>query len=249
MNNFENCISYWFPILKKAGVPVPKTAILRTKIDLTRIVDGKDCDGFDEFIEEYHKAIELVSGNRIGPAFLRTGQGSGKHDWNRCCNYRGGDLRKHVANLVQWSHMVSMISLPHDVWAAREMLPVKPLCHLPGYGDMPLVREMRCFVRHGKVTCYHPYWPIGSIRDGMRRDPELLSHLTEINNASLFNPDEQKQIVELAETVAKAFNEGDHTAWSVDILETNRGFYVTDMALAKQSFHWNGCPNAIRGVR
>lgn len=244
MNTHENCISYWFPILKRAGVPVPKTAILRTKIDLTRMIDHQECPGLDEFIEEYHRAIELVSGSRLGPAFLRTGQGGGKHDWDRCCNYRGGNLRDHVGYLVEWSHMVSMISLSHDVWAAREMLPVKPLCVLPGYGNMPLVREMRCFIRHGKVVCYHPYWPIGAIRDGMSRKPELLERLVEINNASLFNPDEQKQIVELAEAVAQAFNEGDYTAWSVDILETDRGFYVTDMALAKESYHWEGCPKA-----
>lgn len=33
-------------------------------------------------------------------------------------------------------------------------------------------------------------------------------------------------------------------AWSVDILETERGWMVTDMAEAHKSFHWEGCPHA-----
>ena len=31
--------------------------------------------------------------------------------------------------------------------------------------------------------------------------------------------------------------------WSVDILETRRGWYITDMAEAYKSWHWEGCPN------
>jgi hypothetical protein len=32
-------------------------------------------------------------------------------------------------------------------------------------------------------------------------------------------------------------------AWSVDILETKRGWFVTDMAEAGKSWHWPGCKN------
>lgn len=33
-------------------------------------------------------------------------------------------------------------------------------------------------------------------------------------------------------------------AWSVDVLETRRGWFVTDMAEAARSFHWPGCEHA-----
>ena len=33
--------------------------------------------------------------------------------------------------------------------------------------------------------------------------------------------------------------------WSVDILETRRGWYITDMAEAYKSWHWKDCPNNL----
>ncbi len=35
-------------------------------------------------------------------------------------------------------------------------------------------------------------------------------------------------------------------AWSVDILETTRGWFVTDMAEAHKSYHWPTCPKEGR---
>jgi hypothetical protein len=43
-------------------------------------------------------------------------------------------------------------------------------------------------------------------------------------------------------TFAKAAGCAVGGAWSVDILETKRGWFVTDMAEAEKSFHWPECP-------
>ena len=47
------------------------------------------------------------------------------------------------------------------------------------------------------------------------------------------------EIIPVVEKVARAFA-GDGS-WSVDVLETDRGWCVTDMAEAEGSFHWPEC--------
>jgi hypothetical protein len=233
----KTCLSYWFPLICAAGVPVPATQIVRTDIPLIVLCDGHEPVGWSAFL------AELKAGCRwIGlPAFLRTGFGSGKHDWDRCCHLRDIDkLDQHVANLVEWSNTVDMMGLPTDVWAVREMLPVEPLAVLPHYGNMPLVQEWRVFVRDGKVECLHSYWPKDAIGRGMPdgAPDEEVDRL--YNLAALTSPDLFNDCLELAEFAGQAVGGG---YWSVDVLPTKRGLYVTDMAAGERSWHWPGCPH------
>jgi hypothetical protein len=94
---------------------------------------------------------------------------------------------------------------------------------------MPLCREFRFFVADGEVRCSHPYWPTEAIEQG-GASPAL--------SVELARPENYGAAAELAQRVSRAI-EG---AWSVDILETKRGWFVTDMAEAEKSFHWEGCP-------
>lgn len=236
----RNCLSYWFPKLAAAGLPVPRTRIVRADIDLTPLCDGKEPEGFAEFLDRLRLAALAISD--VGPWFLRTGQGSGKHDWKHTCHVTHTDrLGFHVRNLVEWSHMVSIFGLAHDVWAVREMLPVTPVATLTRYGDMPLVREVRAFVEDGKVACIHPYWPEGSIRQGMDRTASEAVAMAVVSGAKLSRAEALPALL-LAENVAPVFA-GDG-AWSVDLLETRNGWYVTDLAEAHCSYHWEGCPHA-----
>lgn len=238
----RNCLSYWFPKLAAAGLPVPRTRIVRADIDLTPLCDGKEPEGFAEFLDRLRMAAIAIS--ESGPWFLRTGQGSGKHDWRHTCQV--ADLARigfHVRNLVEWSHLVSFFGLAHDVWCVREMLPVTPVARLPRYGDMPLVREVRAFVEDGKVACIHPYWPEGSIRQGMDRTVSEAVAQAVVSGAKLSMAEAMPALL-LAENVAPVFA-GDG-AWSVDLLETRNGWYVTDMAVAGESYHWPDCANQTR---
>jgi hypothetical protein len=124
------------------------------------------------------------------------------------------------------------------------MLPVTPLTTLPRYGGMPLVREYRAFVEGGQILCTHPYWPKKSIFEGLaepeKGQPDYRLSETEtlffqMNQQGL--PPEAQQLLQ---SVAGVFA-GDG-AWSVDVLETQRGWFVTDMAEAARSYHWDGCP-------
>jgi hypothetical protein len=204
-------------------------------MDLTPCVDGPNDDAdswlpmFRRFVSELQEAADQIG----YPAFLRTGQGSGKHQWSRCCYLAKRDMvADHVVNLVEWSHMVDMMGLPTDVWCVREMLPVKPIGVCERYRGMPVVKEFRFFVRDGKIVCRHPYWPLDALNEGGFAADVPEGWYEEFCRI----PDE---VEPLAARVAQAFA-GDG-AWSVDLLETDRGWYVTDMAEAERSFHFPGC--------
>ena len=234
LTNDHNCLHWWFPRIQAAGLPVPKTALVVTTLNLIRLLDGETPDGFDSFIQLLGDEAE-----KIGfPVFLRTGQGSGKHQWKDTCFVPSREaLPSHVAALVEWSECVDMIGLPYHAWAVREMLPTIPACKLTAYGNMPLCREFRFFTEGGKVICRHPYWPDGAVEEGKPDDPDWRAKLAVHHRMSA---DERDRLTVLAERAAAACPEQD---WSIDFLETERGFYLTDMAVASRSFHWKGCKN------
>jgi hypothetical protein len=61
-------LSYWFPRIKAHGLPVPKTKIIRTTLDLVPLADGTAVEGFDDLVEQI-----AAAGNEMGwPCFLRT---------------------------------------------------------------------------------------------------------------------------------------------------------------------------------
>lgn len=241
----KDCLSYWLPTLQAAGVPLPRTQILRTDIELFQLLSGQEPEGWKDFI-----ARLSVLASSIGfPCFLRTGQGSAKHHWKETCFVaKPEDIAGHVVTLVEWSDVVCPMGLPTDVWAVRELLPTRPFCFLPAYNDFPLVAEVRCFIDGGKVLCAHPYWPRQSIEEGFLFDPdddaeslvarrklpanfeEIVASAQELND-SAFMP--------LAMQVAAAFK-GDG-GWSVDLLPTDKGWFVTDMEEACVSFHKEYC--------
>jgi len=244
-----NCLSYWFPKLEAAGVPVPRTKIVRMPKEAVGSVwaalDGKDgtpeeTAAMQAFMAELRAAAQEFD----LPLFLRTGHGSGKHDWKNTCFVTDLDmLPTHVSRLVEWSEMVDMMGLPWDVWAVREFLPVAPVAVLPAYANMPVNREFRFFVRDGKVVCGHNYWPIEAIREGLGpaggHEAGADERATMIY-AALCRTEPMSEIADAAR-IAGQVATAIPGAWSVDVLETQRGWYVTDMAEARKSFHWPGC--------
>ena len=233
----KNCLSYWFPKLERSGVPVPRTTILH---------DG----------ENLVAQIEHASADYGYPFFLRTGQESGKHSWDRTCFVRSADaIRDHVAALFdaalsEWREMVDFLGLESNVWVVREYLPVEPIATV--YRGMPLVAEARSFIGGGKILCSHPYWPADAIRKGMtcphgtlgKLDDDECALCDDLAKAYFAAADLTMREPEwrpIVESVAAAF--ADDGAWSVDVIHTQRGYFITDMAEMARSFHWAGCPN------
>lgn len=233
----RNCISYWFPRLCSADVNRPRTEILR----LSR-TENSDLQGLaycavhpDPVVDPYAPVLSFLrdAADKFGlPLFLRTGHGSGKHDWEHTCCLRSLDRAKeNIWSLVQWCGEVDMLGLPTDVWAAREMLPVKPFFHCLGYGGMPVVTEWRFFARDGRIQCVHPYWPTDALEQGRPSAPDWRDALVYLHRPP------PPEAVDQAVRAARAF-EG---YWSIDVLESTAGFFVTDMAEGDRSFHWPGC--------
>ena len=219
-----NCLSYWYPKIVNE-VPTPDTTIHTTEVNLIEMIDGTTPKGFNEFIS----IMGRITDHAGYPCFLRTGMTSGKHEWPKTCFLTSRhELGSHVYALVEYSEMADLVGLPYNVWVVREMLPTKPIGIT--MSGMPVTREFRCFVDGGDVKCVHPYWPKESLREGV---PEGYNEMCSISAG------ESEEVSGLAAKAGKAVG----GAWSVDVLWTEKGWYVIDMARAEDSWHWPNCPN------
>lgn len=224
--------------MKRTGTKHPKTEIVKAECDLTGLLDGKAPDGFEAFVEQLQRAAKRLA-PKGDPVFLRTGQTSGKHSWDKCCYVANPkDMARHVAALVEWSHMVSIFGLPHDVWAVREMLPTNPICRCRMYGGFPVAREVRVFVRDGRAECIHPYWPADAIERG---DPDSGDWRKRLMAINAFTRQALGRINKMAEHVCRALDDGSGY-WSVDFLQASPGGWnLIDMAAGELSWHAPDC--------
>jgi hypothetical protein len=231
----KTALSYWFPKLQSAGLPVPVTTLLAMPVAAQESIwaafDGKDVNV--EAVKEFFGQLGVAAAKIGFPCFLRTDHTSGKHSWNRTCFLTSvDDIPQHVFDLAEYSEIVDLIGLPWDTWVVREFLPTIPLGTCKRYGGMPICREFRFFVDGGSVRCWHPYWPPEAMQQGEASEGLDYEALCRMDNE-----------VELS-TIAAAAGKAVGGSWSVDILETKRGWMVTDMAEANKSYHWKGCPHA-----
>ena len=234
--NDPNCLSYWFPKLLRSGVRVPETHVVTTDVQLISILDGKIPDGHGELIR---RLVEVA--DEIGyPCFLRTGQGSGKHEWERTCYLTDRSMiHRHVCALVEWSATVDFMGLPMNVWVVREMLSLRTA--FTAFHGFPVNKERRYFIRDGHVVCHHSYWPEDSIEFyGADKPENWRQRLAKLNREL---PKEVEELSALAKRVAAHFD----GYWSLDFAQTVDGtWYAIDMAEGDRSFHWPGCENANR---
>lgn len=168
----KNALSYWFPKIEAAGLPVPRTVILDIPAaavdDLLSLFDREEPKAaLDAFAQEIARAAESFG----YPFFLRNDYTSGKHQWNDTCLIRSADeIAQHMFSICYFSECVDVMGARWPswdcCWIARELLPTMPVGRCPGHGDMPICKEFRFFVENGTVLCHHQYWPIHSLRQG-----------------------------------------------------------------------------------
>lgn len=228
----RTCMSYWFPKIEAAGLPVPRTVMVPMPGEAFKAIyavfDGKPVE---PEAEPFLMALGAAADGIGYPCFLRTGQTSGKHDWENTCYLPSRTvLREHVIGIVEYGEMATLMGLPCDWWAVREMLPTLPITTCPAYGNMPVCREFRVFVDDGSARCWHPYWPMDALeRGGAAEAKESFDALCSCAD------------LETVLSLARRAGEAAGGSWSVDMIETSRGWFVTDMAEAEKSFHWPGC--------
>jgi len=226
-HDIQNDMAYWWPKLAESGVPAPETRLVTSKGCLIDLLDGKNPEGWRQFLSDLHDAAEAVGGY---PIFLRTGHFSGKHRWKDTCYVESQQqLSQHVFNLVEESCIADIIGLPTKNWAVRRLIhPAKNHEHRTRMGR-PLVPERRCFFWNGETICHHPYWPPDSMDT-----PENASVIVQLND---WTESSDSILEQLTEKVAQHF-EG---YWSLDWLYNQGTWYAIDMALGNDSWHWPGC--------
>lgn len=239
----KNCLSYWFPLLEQGAIPVPRTHIIKTLLRLEDLQDehGQDIDAeYDEFIAKIRAKADLLG----YPCFLRTGQCSAKHNWRDSCYIEDPDqLGYHIWNIVEYSMCAGMFGLRTNVWAVREFLPLNVAFTLPGYEGMPVAKEYRFFIKGGNIECWHDYWPLKAIEQGKPADLDWQAQYDDFLRTEKFD-----RVLSVAENVAYLFR--DDGEWSVDLCQHQDGrWFVTDMALAEQSYHCPACPNCPEEMR
>lgn len=226
----RNCITYWYPRIKP-HVPTPQTIILPVDPAFSDIVDGWGGRAQEDAAEKFIATVE----SEIGwPAFVRSGLSAAKHSWSESCYWpeRPSPIDA-CRKLYQLAEFCACADLPFTVLAARRFLPLRSA--FTAFRGMPISREYRCFIEAGRVVCEHPYWPEDAIRNPSRDDWRA-------RLCDLYADGPPFEMCEKILMVAAVFrNDG---AWSVDACQTVSGdWYVTDMAVAADSFHWPGCPN------
>lgn len=240
-------LSYWFPLIAAAGLPVPATRFVwLTPVDageLISLFDGETPKCFDRLVEDIRAA-----GAEFGtPFFLRTDFTSGKHSWVDTCFVT--DPRRighHVAGLVEFSEIADMFGgMPADVFVVREFLPTTPA--FVAFHGMPITREFRFFVRDGVIEHWQPYWPSGAFEYSEPSDPDWREKLA---NMSALPDSEYQELARLTQQASAAVP----GFWSVDWLHVvGRGWVLTDMAEGEKSYRWEldsdaGAPNQQRTV-
>ncbi len=227
-------LSYWLPKIEAAGLPVPRTEIIRVPDDdLIEVVDGKTPESFISLVANIWKASETIG----VPFFLRTDFTSGKHEWGRTCFVADvADTASHVAALIEYSECVDILGLPTDVWVVREMIRTKPLFHAFG-GRMPITREFRFFIRDGIVEHVQPYWPANAFVGNLMPDTPA-DWAERLAKASRLTFDERNELTVLTFGACTALGGG---YWSVDWLQDADGkWWLTDMAEGEKSYRYGG---------
>jgi len=105
------------------------------------------------------------------------------------------------------------------------------------YVNMPICREFRFFVDGPEVKCWHPYWPLNALEQG---NPHYYSGF---DYGEFCQTPEIKKITELASAAGAAVG----GEWSIDVLETSRGWYITDMVEACKSYHHEHGADVFQG--
>jgi hypothetical protein len=208
------------------GVLVPKTVLVRLENigDLWHVFDNHITEGFAQAVEQVQQA-----GDSIGyPCFLKTGQFSGKHEWQRTCHVP--DRESVLDHMRSLSHFAEIVGCTQSlVFAVREFIPTIAAFHA-FYGKMPVTKGRRYFVREGDVVFHHPYWPPFTIEEPT--EPDWEKRLEELNAETQA---EVELLTELTQRVGQALG----GEWSVDWLQAADGqWYLIDMAVLRSSFMW-----------
>ena len=232
----ESSLLVWYPKVKDV-LPCPKTVIVElTDDEISSLVGMLDGIPPSPWLVDRLDAAAREIGY---PLFLRSDQGSGKHEWKDTCYVPfEGALLKHVAQLVAWHEMAGILGLSFRALVFREFLTLD--APFTAFNDMPVARERRYFVRDGKAVCWHPYWAEQAVLAYRGATPLPADWQQQLAQLNAMDDAEVATLTGMAET----FGEQNPGFWSVDFAMTKAGQWVLiDAARGELSWHPDDCPH------
>lgn len=232
----RNSMSFWWPRIRRLEIPQPETK----KLELDRRAYFKSLFDDDHNtpppVGDFDKMAEIAKS--LGyPVFMRTSETSGKHQWNETCYVESPTkLKQNFWTLLEDNYL-KIDHIPDAVFF-RKFIPMES--YFTGwYHEFPVNKEMRTFIRDGKVECYHPYWPIGAMKQAKPKDPDWEEKFKKLCQLSEYD---ELTVLTYSNMVAQTFKEkyDDSGWWSVDFAKgKDREWYLIDMALGPISAHFN----------
>lgn len=216
---------YWYPKIKRLGIPMPKTRCVNTP-NVYSILDGK-------LLPDKTPQAIIAAGRAIGyPLFLRTDLMSGKHLWEDTCYVPDEKaLFRHIFAVVEDNACKSWGENDPVALVFREYIPL--VSAFTAFKGLPIAKERRYFVRDGKAECHHAYWFEGAIEQWFEPPSELdwRDLLEEMNREE---PAEVVLLTDWAERVGAVLR----GYWSVDFALAQDGrWLLIDMAEGARSWH------------
>ena len=240
-----NSMFYWWPKVKKLGIPVPRTVLY--KLDRESFIELMMVVNTDKFTSKSRVILDKVRDVIMDmgiPCFVRGDMTSDKHEWNETCFINTTDrnvIHRNLANLIASHdmHIGMYTGIAMYGYAVREMLDTKPVFYY--FNGTPITKERRYFYSNGEVCCFHPYWPRDAIEKGYGKDlPKDWSQ--KLGRMNSMNKKEIDKLTGYAKRIGDAISNDDVRSWSIDFLQDRSGkWYFIDAAIAERSFHWDGC--------
>lgn len=218
----KNSMCYWYHLIAELGIPTPITYAFMFS-------NPK----FDSLVKDFAEIIRY-------PLFMKTDLAAAKHDWEKSCFVRNADeLNDHMDVLFETDAIWERVGATSRAIVLREFIEMDS-SFTAFAGNMPINVERRYFISQGKVICHHPYWPPETFESGhpdrQPHDPDWRAKLAVMN-------DESKPEITLLMGYAERVGEVMPEYWSVDFAKSRQGkWYLIDMALGENSFHWPDCP-------
>lgn len=227
----RNSALLWLPKIEAAGLPTPNTVVVPySHHACLSIFDGQASD-------EFSRLIEVVKAVNRWPAFVRTDLGSAKHSGPKAYKItEAGDVPRVLSRLIE--------DMELKFWLEREgpaAILIRQWIDLDGsftaFAGTLISREWRFFADGEQVYCYHPYWPFEAFENWQPfMDPTWRESLAELHQDPI-------NIDELKAMAIKAAGAQGGGSWSVDIARDRDGkWWLIDMAVAEDSWHWKDCP-------
>lgn len=235
----RNSMLIWWPKIRDLGIPTPKTEFIPiAREEVYGVFDG------GPITPSIRKSLEQIreAADKFGyPVFVRSDLSSGKHSWKSTCFVQYPDnIESNVINLCGEHELWTLLGLNYKAIAVREFLELDA-AFTAFSGDMPINREFRYFIRDGKIVCRHFYWPEEAFNSHPARMAGTADWKERLLVLSQIGPEESQLLDSYALRVGEVMPE----FWSVDFAKGKNGvWYLIDMAVGENSYHWTGCPNA-----